>query len=266
LNNFPKDFTEADKAKFTKEYTQIIQSEIIPAYSRLAQFIQSEYLPKSRTSTGISAIPNGAKYYQYLIRVLTTTNKPADEIYQTGLSEVKRIRTEMEKIKDGVSFKGDLKAFFEFMRTDKQFTPYQKPEQVLAAFETIHKTMEPSLKKMFGREPKTPFEIRQTEAFRAASASAEYFQGSEDGTRPGIFYVPILDATKFNTTSGMESSGTAPMTTSARVASYISAMESKQRAPWRWASSLAFAAVRLCTPTMLTPGKAAKALACSWAM
>jgi uncharacterized protein (DUF885 family) len=205
LNNFPKDFTAADKAKFTQEYSSIIQSEIMPAYARLAAYLQTEYLPKSRTSTGISAIPNGAAYYQYLIRVLTTTDKPADEIYQTGLAEVKRIRTEMEKIKDGVSFKGDLKAFFEFMRTDKQFMPYKKPAEVLAAFETIHKKMEPALKTMFGRVPKTPFEIRQTEAFRAASASAEYFQGSEDGTRPGIFYVPILDATKFNTTSGMES-------------------------------------------------------------
>lgn len=205
LNNFPKDFTEADKAKFTKEYTQIIQLEIIPAYTRLAQFPQAEYLPKSRATSGISAIPNGDTYYQYLIRVLTTTNKPADEIYQTGLSEVKRIRTEMEKIKVGVSFKGDLKAFFEFMRTDKQFMPYKKPAEVLAAFKTIHQKMEPALKTTFGRVPKSPFEIRQTEAFRAASASAEYFQGSEDGTRPGIFYVPILDATKFNTTSGMES-------------------------------------------------------------
>jgi uncharacterized protein (DUF885 family) len=205
LKAFPKDFTDADKAKFTKEYSQIIQQEIMPAYARLAQFLQTTYLPKARTSTGISGIPNGAAYYQYLIKVLTTTDKPADEIYQTGLAEVKRIRSEMEKTKNSVNFKGDLKAFFEFMRTDKQFMPYQTPAQVLAAFETIHKKMEPALKTMFGRVPKTPFEIRQTEAFRAASASAEYFQGSEDGTRPGIFYVPILDATKFNTTSGMES-------------------------------------------------------------
>jgi uncharacterized protein (DUF885 family) len=205
LNHFPKDFTEADKAKFTKEYTQIIQSEIIPAYTRLAQFLQTEYLPKSRSTSGISAIPNGAAYYQYLIKVLTTTDKPADEIYQTGLAEVKRIRTEMEKTKQAVGFQGDLKAFFEYMRSDKKFMPYHTPAEVLAAFETIHKKMEPALKTMFGRVPKTPFEIRQTEAFRAASASAEYFQGSEDGTRPGIFYVPILDATKFNTTSGMES-------------------------------------------------------------
>jgi uncharacterized protein (DUF885 family) len=205
LNHFPKDFTEADKAKFTKEYTQIIQSEIIPAYTRLAQFLQTEYLPKSRSTSGISAIPNGAAYYQYLIKVLTTTDKQADEIYQTGLAEVKRIRTEMEKTKQAVGFQGDLKAFFEHMRSDKKFMPYHTPAEVLAAFETIHKKMDPALKTMFGRVPKTPFEIRQTEAFRAASASAEYFQGSEDGTRPGIFYVPILDASKFNTTSGMES-------------------------------------------------------------
>lgn len=205
LNHFPKDFTEADKAKFTKEYTQIIQSEIIPAYARLAKYLQTEYLPKSRSTSGISAIPNGAAYYQYLIKVLTTTDKPADEIYQTGLAEVKRIRTEMEKTKQAVGFQGDLKAFFEHMRSDKKFMPYHTPAEVLAAFESIHKKMEPALKTMFGRVPKTPFEIRQTEAFRAASASAEYFQGSEDGTRPGIFYVPILDASKFNTTSGMES-------------------------------------------------------------
>jgi uncharacterized protein (DUF885 family) len=83
--------------------------------------------------------------------------------------------------------------------------PYKTPKEVLNAFEDIHKRMEPNLDKMFNHKPKTPFEVRQTEAFRAASASAEYNQGSADGSRPGIFYVPILDATTFNTTSGMES-------------------------------------------------------------
>jgi uncharacterized protein (DUF885 family) len=91
------------------------------------------------------------------------------------------------------------------MKTDKKFMPYKNAAEVLAAFEAIHQRMEPNLKKMFSNAPKTPFEIRQTEAFRAASASAEYNQGSADGSRPGIFYVPILDATQFNTTSGMES-------------------------------------------------------------
>jgi uncharacterized protein (DUF885 family) len=83
--------------------------------------------------------------------------------------------------------------------------PYKTPKEVLDAFEDIHQRMRPSLEKMYTRVPKTPFEIRQTEAFRAASASAEYNPGSPDGSRPGIFYVPILDATKFNITSGMES-------------------------------------------------------------
>lgn len=110
-----------------------------------------------------------------------------------------------DSIKNKVGFKGDMKAFFHYMQTDPQFTPYKTPKEVLDAFENIHQRMEPNLKKLFTNVPKTPFEIRQTEAFRAASASAEYNAGSADGTRPGIFYVPILDATKFNTTSGMES-------------------------------------------------------------
>jgi uncharacterized protein (DUF885 family) len=205
LKQFPADFSEADKKRFTAEYTATIEKEVIPVYARLATFLQDEYLPKARTSTGIGAVKNGAAYYQFLIRVLTTTDKPADEIYQTGLNEVKRIRTEMEKTKNAVGFKGTLAEFFEHMKTDPKFYPYKTPAEVIAAFHAIHKKMEPSLKTMFGRVPKTPFEVRQTEAFRAASASAEYFQGSEDGTRPGIFYVPIVDANKFNLTSGMES-------------------------------------------------------------
>lgn len=205
IKNFPKSFSEADKKRFTELYVNNIQQIILPAYSRLSTFIKVEYLPKGRLSSGISDIPNGKAYYQYLIRTMTTTDKSADEIYQTGLSEVKRIKAEMEKTKDAVGFKGDLKAFFEHMRTDPKFTPFKDPAEVLAAFETIHKKMEPALKTMFGRVPKSPFEIRQTEAFRAASASAEYFAGTEDGKRPGIFYVPITNAKTFNLTSGMES-------------------------------------------------------------
>lgn len=205
INQLPTSFSAADKKRLTIAYTESIEKKVLPAYRRLATFMENDYLPKARTSSGISSIENGNKYYQYLIKVLTTTDQPADQIYTTGLSEVKRIRTEMENTKNKVGFKGDLNAFFEFMRNDPQFTPFKTPKEVLSAFHAIHKKMEPKLKLLFGRVPKTPFEIRQTEAFRAASASAEYFQGSQEGNRPGIFYVPILDATKFNLTSGMES-------------------------------------------------------------
>jgi len=201
----PKDFSTADKERLTKAYENAIVNVIVPTYKKLGDFLQNEYLPNARTSSGYSAMTGGAEMYAYQVKVNTTTNKTPEEIYQTGLSEVARIRKAMDSIKNAVGFKGDLKAFFEFMKTDKQFMPYHEPKQVIAAFEDIHQRMKPNLKKMFLHEPKTPFEVRQTEAFRAASASAEYNPGSLEANRAGIFYVPILDATQFNTTSGMES-------------------------------------------------------------
>jgi uncharacterized protein (DUF885 family) len=205
IKKLPASFSEADKKRITDDYTKLLKEQIIPSYKKLGDFIEKEYLTKTRTTSGINGNPTGDEYYKYLIQYWTTTNKTPDEIYTTGLAEVKRIREEMERVKTEVKFNGDLKAFFEFMKNDKQFMPYKTPDDVLNAFRSIQKTIDPNLKKMFGNTPKTKFEIRQTEAFRAASASAEYNQGSADGTRPGIFYVPILDASKFNTTSGMES-------------------------------------------------------------
>lgn len=205
VKKFPAGFADADKKRLTNDFTTLIHNQLIPSYKKLGSFLKNEYLPKARTTSGISALPNGKDYYQYLIRSQTTTDKTPEEIYQTGLSEVARIGKLQDSVKNAVGFKGNIQAFFEFMKKGKQFMPYKTPQEVLAAFEVIHKKIEPNLKKMFHNVPKTPFEIRQTEAFRAASASAEYNQGSPDGTRPGIFYVPILDAKTFNSTSGMES-------------------------------------------------------------
>ena len=205
VQKFPDGINDSDKKRLTESFTKFINQQLVPSYKKLGDFLKNEYLPKARTTSGINALPNGDSLYRYYIRYWTTTDKSAEEIYNTGLSEVKRILTIMDSVKNAVGFKGDLKAFFGYMKTDRQFLPYKTPEDVLNAFHNIHKTMQPNLNKMFGRTPKTPFEIRQTEAFRAASASAEYNQGSPDGSRPGIFYVPILDATTFNTTSGMES-------------------------------------------------------------
>lgn len=204
-NKLPADATDADKQRLSAAYTQMVNTQIAPAYKRLADFMQNEYLPKARETSGIGALPDGKKLYAYLVRQQTTTDKTPDEIYNIGLSEVKRIRGLMDSVKNAVGFAGDLPAFFEYMKTDKKFMPYKTPKEVLDAFHSIHTRMEPQLKNMFGHVPKTKFEIRQTEAFRAASASAEYFQGTADGSRPGVFYVPILDATTYNTTSGMES-------------------------------------------------------------
>jgi len=205
VNKMPADFSNNDKKRLKSAYEQLITHQLIPSYKKLADFYKNEYLPKTRTSTGISAVKGGDKYYRYLVRYWTTTNEAPEDIYNTGLSEVKRIRGIMDSVKNAVGFKGDLNAFFNYMRTDKKFFPYKTPEDVLNAFRAIKDRVEPHLKNYFGIAPKSKFEIRQTEAFRAASSSIEYNPGTADGTRPGIFYIPIVDATKFNTTSGMES-------------------------------------------------------------
>ncbi|MBF9220210.1 DUF885 domain-containing protein [Hymenobacter ruricola] len=202
---FPADFSAADKARLTVAYQEAIQTDLVPTYRKLADFLQTEYLPQARTSTGFSDVPGGADMYRYQVRLMTTTDRSPDAIYQTGLAEVKRIRTELEALKKRVGFRGPLPAFFTYLNSNPRFTPYQSPDEVLNAFRAIQNKIAPNLAKAFSRGPRAAFEIRQTEAFRAATAPPEYSRGTPDGTRPGIFYVPILDATKFNVTQGMES-------------------------------------------------------------
>jgi len=204
IRNLPANFPAAEKDRLTQAYTQAITEKIVPSYQKLHQFLQTEYLPKSRSSAGIGAVPNGAEYYRYQVRYWTTTDKTPDEIFQIGQQEVQRIRAEMEQVKQQVGFKGSLKAFFEHVKNSAQFTPYKTDEEVLTGYRAIHTRMEPQLKRLFGNVPKSKFEVRPTEEFREASASAEYNPPAPDGSRPGIFYVPITDPKTYNS-SRMES-------------------------------------------------------------
>ena len=111
--------------------------------------------PKPGPQLGSLIFLAGREHYQHLINFWTTTNLSADEIFKTGQSEVARIRNEMEKIKDQVGFKGNLKAFFEYVNTNKKFMPYKTPEEVIAGFNAIHEKMGPQLKRLFNMVPKT---------------------------------------------------------------------------------------------------------------
>jgi uncharacterized protein (DUF885 family) len=199
----PDSFSAADKDRLTAAYTDAIQTIVIPNYKKLYEFFDKEYVPAARNTAGVNALPDGQRYYRYCSRYWTTTNLPPDSIFALGQAEVTRLEDEMNRVKDETGFKGDLHAFFEFLNKDKQFYPFTTPKQVLDSFWAIKKQEDPELKRLFSNVPKAPFTIRQTEAFRAASASAEYNPASEDGSRPGIFYVPIIDAAKFNAV-GME--------------------------------------------------------------
>ena len=201
ISNMPVDFSSEDKDRLTTAYTTMVKDKIIPTYAKMATFFEEEYLPAGRSTSGIEAYANGEQLYQNRIQKYTTTDMTADEIHELGLQEVARLRSEMEKVKKEIGFEGDLKAFFDYVRSKKELMPFTDPQQVIDNFNAIHKKMLPQLDKLFDLRPKTPFEVRRTEAFREASASAEYNQGSLDGTRPGVFYVPIPDVTKYNTYS-----------------------------------------------------------------
>jgi uncharacterized protein (DUF885 family) len=205
IKSFPKDFSDADKKRLTQAYQQAILTKIAPTYRKLGNFLATEYLPKSRATSGINAVPGGPEIYNYYVGYWTTTDKTPAEIHALGLREVARLRAEMERMKTQLGFKGTLREFFESLKHDPKAMPFKTAEEVLAGFRKIQATIDPNLKKMFGRTPKTPFEIRRTEAFREASASAEYNQGSPDGSRPGIFYVPMPKPAEYNVTQGMES-------------------------------------------------------------
>ncbi|WP_299224713.1 DUF885 family protein [uncultured Psychroserpens sp.] len=198
VRNFPDNFSEEDKTKLTEAYEAKIKNEIIPAYTKLHQFMSTIYLDAGRESSGISDTPKGEAYYDHQIKKYTTTNMTADEIHQLGLKEVARILSEMENVKQQVGYEGDLISFFDYVRNNKVLMPYENADDVIDNFNKIHETMKPQIEKLFDLKPKTPFEVRRTEAFREASASAEYNPGSLDGTRPGIFYTPVPDASKYN--------------------------------------------------------------------
>lgn len=198
INMMPPDFSETDSLQLVAAYKGMVENKIIPAFSELNQFMSEEYLPECRESSGASALPDGEDYYQFRIKQYTTTNMSPDEIFSLGKSEVERLLAEMEKVKEEVGFEGDIKEFFEHVRTKEELMPFENAEQVIAHFEEIHEKMKPQLNQLFDLVPKTPFEIRRTESFREASASAEYNPGSLDGTRPGIFYVPVPNPQEYN--------------------------------------------------------------------
>ena len=198
IRQFPTYFTDDEKSILIKDYSNMVLNKIIPAYKKLYDFMKNEYLNNGRDSSGIDALDNGSNYYDYSIKLYTTTNMSADEIHNVGLNEVARISSEMELIKNKVGFKGDLKSFFNHVRELDELIPFNSPDQVINNFNEIHKKMMPLVNSLFGLQPKTLFEVRRTESFREASASAEYNSGSLDGTRPGIFYVPIPNIDEYN--------------------------------------------------------------------
>jgi prolyl oligopeptidase len=165
-----------------------IIEKINPALQKMKDYLEKTYIPKSRTTYGLSDLPNGVNWYNYKIQQQTTTKLTFQEIHTIGLSEVKRIRTEMEKLIQNVGFKGTFEEFGVFLKTDPQFY-YSNGDQLLDAYRVICKKIDPELPKLFGKLPRLPYGVMAVPAYdEKFQTTAYYNQGSIESGRAGNFY------------------------------------------------------------------------------
>jgi uncharacterized protein (DUF885 family) len=199
----PAAIPASEQARLKAAYRESVTAEIRPALIRLRSFIADEYLPKARTSVGLSDMPGGDKLYAYLVRSSTTTDLTPDRIHRIGLAEVVRLQAEMEKVKKQVGFAGTLKQFFEHVRTDAKFKPASR-EALQQGYVAIGKRLEATLPQLFATLPRSPLQIRPVPALtEKGAARGSYGSGTPDGIRPGVFYFNAYDLPS-RTTPGME--------------------------------------------------------------
>ncbi len=184
----PASFENAEKNRLTAAYTQAIQQEIVPTYQKLHSFIQDDYLPKTRATVGMSDLPNGNEWYDYLVKRQTTTELTPEEIFQLGMEEVQRIKKEMERMRSENGFQGNLQEFSRYLVKNAP-VGFADRDDLIKGYEAIREKVTLQLPRLFGRLPKAPLEIRTIEEFREQSAPSQYWPATPDGSRPGIFYV-----------------------------------------------------------------------------
>ena len=193
VKEFPDAVPAAERARLKAQYRAAITDQIYPALTRLRGFLKNEYLPQAREGVGLMYMKGGDRLYRYLIQSNTTLPLGPEEVHQTGLREVARIRAEMDSIRKKVGFKGSLGEFFEYLRTDKKFQPKSR-EDLTQRYYAIGRTIDAKLPQFFSTMPKTKLEIRPYPEFREKyEAGGSYDSGSPDGTRPGIFYFNAYD-------------------------------------------------------------------------
>ncbi|WP_430427473.1 DUF885 domain-containing protein [Parasphingorhabdus sp.] len=196
--NFPEDFSDEDKARLTKEYAAAT-TDIFAGYQRMHDFLKDEYLAVAREGVGLSYMKGGDLMYKNLIENTTTLPLEADYIHNLGVSEVTRIKTEMEAIKAEVGFDGTLSEFFEFLRTDAQFHPKSR-ESLTQRYYDMGKLVDAKIAEQFKVLPKSPLEIRPyDESIEKFQAGGSYQSGTPDGSRPGVFYFNAYDLPSRNT-------------------------------------------------------------------
>lgn len=197
LKKFPNSVPAAEQERIRKEMLSVLSKQVLPAYHRFARYLEVSYTPAGRTEPGISALPDGARYYKYLVRTTTTTDLTPDQIHQIGLDEVKRDEAEMLAIAQKLGFQ-DLKSFRAALKTYPKLRPASR-EALLQAYRGYLEPMKAKLPELFGRLPKAQFEVVPVPEFiEKTSAPAYYEGGTPDGTRPGRLFIDTYNATERN--------------------------------------------------------------------
>ncbi|MGS2719693.1 DUF885 domain-containing protein [Paraglaciecola aestuariivivens] len=182
FTRFPSTFTSKQKSDYTQQAVKLIQSAVVPAYQEFYDFFVNQYMPKCRTEPGIASVKGGAEYYAYTANYYTTTNATAKQIHELGLSEVKRIRAEMQAIIDQVGFTGSYAEFLQFLATDPQF--YAKDRQdVLEKTAFITMKMYGKLPSFFSHLPRNTFTIK------GSATRGAFYMPPPDSRTPGTYFL-----------------------------------------------------------------------------
>ncbi|MBA6389947.1 DUF885 domain-containing protein [Colwellia sp. BRX10-3] len=181
--NMPKSILPTQQAQYRQQVKVLIKESVLPEYQAFYDFFTKEYMTNCRTTAGISSVEGGDDYYQYLIEYYTTTTLSADEVHQTGLDEVSRIRQEMQQIITAVGFKGEFKNFIEFLRTDEQFYT-DSAMDMLEKASYITRKMAAQLPKWFSVLPRSTFDIKSS-----PNGGAYYVASDGSGTTSGTYFL-----------------------------------------------------------------------------
>jgi uncharacterized protein (DUF885 family) len=188
FREMPRDFSEAEKEEIRGRALAAITNVVYPKFRELHRFLAEEYVPQARESIACSALPDGAAWYAFRARNYTTTELTPAQIHELGLSEVKRIRAEMERIKGDTGFKGSLPEFFTSLRTNKEFF-FDRPAELLAGYRDIAKRIDGQLPKVFGKLPRLPYGVSPVPSYAERSQTTAYYQpGASSFGRPGVFF------------------------------------------------------------------------------
>ena len=193
FTEFPSGFPEADRARLTERAKNIYTGAVAPAFRKLRDYFVTTYLPACRESIAATELPNGTAAYKFHVRWQTTTELTPQQIHDIGLSEVKRIRGEMDKVIASTGFQGSFHDFTEFLRTDARFY-YDKPEDLVNGYRIIAKKIDPELAHLFGKLPRLTYGVCPIPDFKAPSQTTAYYQpGAPSVGRPGCYFVNTYD-------------------------------------------------------------------------